>query len=98
MFWHGDDDGKADEAAAERTLRAYRAAGGPGRLGDERSFGTYVAGRLNFLHGQGTLALDHDADPRDRDWALAEVSDTLNRLPTLGMISRLTSLATAILD
>jgi hypothetical protein len=96
MFWHVGA-GRADEAAAERTLRAYRAAGGPGRLRDERSFGMYLAGRLNFLHGQATLALDPDADPADRDYASAEVSDTLARLPTLPMISRLTGLADAIL-
>jgi Ser/Thr protein kinase RdoA (MazF antagonist) len=39
MFWHGHDDGTADDAAARRTLAAYRAAGGPGRLRDEQSFG-----------------------------------------------------------
>jgi Ser/Thr protein kinase RdoA (MazF antagonist) len=96
MFWHVSD-GAAGEAAAERTLRAYRAAGGPGRLRDERAFGMYLAGRLNFLRGQATLALDPAAGTADRGYASAEVSDTLARLPTLPMISRLIALANAIL-
>jgi aminoglycoside phosphotransferase (APT) family kinase protein len=32
MFWHVYDDGTADDAAVRRTLAAYRAGGGPGRL------------------------------------------------------------------
>ncbi len=93
MFWHFDDGGAADDAAAVRTLRAYYAAGGPGRLRDERSFGMYVAGRLNFLHGQASLALNPDASPEDREYASLEVSDTLARLPTVALIRRLAGLA-----
>ena len=93
MFWHGDIAGTADEAAAARTLRAYCAAGGPGRLRDERSFGMYLAGRLNFLHGQASLALDPSTSPEDREYASAEVSDTLARLPTLTLLRRLVSVA-----
>jgi aminoglycoside phosphotransferase (APT) family kinase protein len=57
MFWHGHDDGTADDAAVQRTLAAYRAAGGPGRLRDEQSFGMYIACRLNFLEAQASVAL-----------------------------------------
>ena len=89
MFWHADDAGAVDEAAIAGTLRAYYAAGGPGRLRDERSFSMYLAGRLNFLHGQASLALDPGTSPEDREYASAEVADTLARLPTLGLISRL---------
>jgi Ser/Thr protein kinase RdoA (MazF antagonist) len=93
MFWHLDDRGTADEAAVERTLRGYYAAGGPGRLRDERSFGMYLAGRLNFLHSQASLALDPNTTAEDRSYASAEVSDTLARLPTGPLISRLLQVA-----
>ncbi len=93
MFWHGDDAGSADEAAAARTLRGYYAAGGQGRLSDEQPFGMYLAGRLNFLHGQASLALDPSTSPEDREYASAEVSDTLARLPTLTLLSRLLRLS-----
>ena len=97
MFWHGHDDGTADDAAVQRTLAAYRAAGGPGQLRDEQSFGMYIACRLNFLENQASVALDPGAAPEHRAWASSEIADTLARLPAPGLISHLTSLATAIL-
>ena len=97
MFWHGRDDGTADDAAVQRTLAAYRAGGGPGRLRDEQSFGMYLAGRLNFLASQASVALDPGAAPEHRAYASSEISDTLARLPAPSLISHLTSLATAIL-
>ena len=93
MFWHGRDDGTVDDAAVQRTLAAYRAAGGPGRLCDEQSFGMYIAGRLNFLEAQASVALDPGAAPEHRAYASSEISDTLARLPMPGLISHLTSLA-----
>jgi Ser/Thr protein kinase RdoA (MazF antagonist) len=93
MFWRGDAAGTAGQGAAARTLRAYYAAGGPGRLRDERSFSMYLAGRLNFLHGQASLALDRGTSPEDRAYACAEVSDTLARLPTLTLLRRLVRVA-----
>jgi aminoglycoside phosphotransferase (APT) family kinase protein len=93
VFWHVDDAGQADDAAVARTLAAYQAAGGPGRLRDERSFGMYIAGRLNFLHGQASVALDPSAAPEHRQYAASEVSDTLARLPTVRLISHLISVA-----
>ena len=94
MFWHVHDAGSADGQAVERTLRAYYAACGQGRLRDEQSFGMYLAGRLNFLHGQASLALEPGTSALDRDYASAEVSDTLARLPTISLISGLVSIAT----
>lgn len=93
MFWHVDDRGNADDAAVERTLAAYRAAGGPGRLRDEQSFGMYIAGRLNFLHAQASVALDPCTAPEHRQYASTEISDALARLPALSLISHLISLA-----
>ena len=63
MFWQVHDDGTADDAAVQRTLAAYRAGGGPGRLRDEQSFGMYIACRLNFLEAQASVALDPGAAP-----------------------------------
>ncbi len=97
MFWHVRDDGTADDAAAQRTLAAYRAGGGPGRLRDEQSFGMYIACRLNFLQAQASVALDPGAAPEHRAYASSEISDTLARLPAPSLISHLTSLAAATL-
>jgi Ser/Thr protein kinase RdoA (MazF antagonist) len=92
-FWHLDEAGQVDEKAVRRTLAAYDAAGGPGRLRDERAFGMYVAGRLNFLHAQAELALDQNASPENRRHAAFEVSDTLARLPAPFLLGRLIGLA-----
>jgi Ser/Thr protein kinase RdoA (MazF antagonist) len=98
MFWHGDDDGTADDAAVQRTLAAYCAGGGPGQLRGEQAFGMYIAGRLNFLKAQAGVALDPGAAGEHRAYAADEISDTLARLPAPSLISHLTSLAAAILD
>jgi hypothetical protein len=97
MFWHVRDDGTVDDAAVRRTLAAYRAAGGPGQLRDEQSFGLYIAGRLHFLQAQASVALDPGAAPGHRAYAASEISDTLARLPAPTLISHLTSLAAATL-
>jgi Ser/Thr protein kinase RdoA (MazF antagonist) len=91
-FWHLDSAGRPDEKAIERTLAAYYAADGPGRLHDERAFAMYIAGRLNFLHGQARQALDQDASPANRRHAAIEISDTLARLPTPRLIGHLIDL------
>ena len=97
MFWHGNDDGTADDAAVQRTLAAYRTAGGPGRLRDEQSFGMYIACRLNFLEAQASVALDPGAAAEHRAYAAREIADTLARLPAPSLISHLTGLAAATL-
>ncbi len=94
--WHVRD-GQADSGAVERTLDAYRAAGGQGRLPDERSFGMHIACRLNFLQAQAGVALDPATAPEHRQYAAAEVSDTLTRLPTAALIAQLIGQAALIL-
>jgi aminoglycoside phosphotransferase (APT) family kinase protein len=96
MFWHLHDDGTADDAAIQRTLAAYRAAGGPGQIRDERSFGMYLASRLNFLYDQATVALDPSTAAEHRRYARAELSGTLAQLPTLSLIRHLISLSGSI--
>jgi Ser/Thr protein kinase RdoA (MazF antagonist) len=91
-FWHLDAAGQPDDQAIRRTLAAYRAADGPGRLRDERAFGMYIAGRLNFLHSQARLALDQDASPANRRHAAIEISETLARLPAPDLIGHLIDL------
>lgn len=98
MFWHGRDDGTADQAAVQRTLAACRAGGGPGRLRDQQAFGMYIACRLNFLQDQASVALDPGAAPGHRAYASSEICDTLARLPAPSLISHLTSLAAATLS
>jgi aminoglycoside phosphotransferase (APT) family kinase protein len=90
--WHVDD-GKPDTGAVRRTLAAYQAAGGPGRIHDEQSFGMLIACTLNFLHAQAGVALDPNTAAGHRQHACAEISDTLARLPTPGLIAQLTNLA-----
>jgi Ser/Thr protein kinase RdoA (MazF antagonist) len=94
--WHVRD-GRADGAAVERTLDAYRAAGGQGRLRDERSFSMHIACLLNFLQAQAGVALDPASVPEHRQYASAEVADTLTRLPTATLIAQLIGQAALIL-
>jgi Ser/Thr protein kinase RdoA (MazF antagonist) len=90
--WHVHD-GAADPAAVRLTLEAYRAAGGPGAVTSELSFGMLIACTLNFLHAQASVALDPAAGAEHRAYAAAEVADTLTRLPTDGLMAQLISLA-----
>jgi hypothetical protein len=59
-------DGKPDAAAVRRTLAAYQAAGGPGRIRDEQSFAMLIACTLNFPHTQASVALDPNTESTDR--------------------------------
>ena len=70
------------------TLAAYQAVGEPGRIRDGQSFGM-----LNFLQSQAGVALDPHAAPGHRQHADDEISDTLARLPTPGLIAQLIDLA-----
>jgi Ser/Thr protein kinase RdoA (MazF antagonist) len=90
--WHVYD-GEPDAAAVRRTLAAYQAAGGPGRIRDEQSFAMLIACMLNFLPAQASVALDPQAAAGHRQYACAEISDTLDRLPTPRLIAQLIDLA-----
>jgi hypothetical protein len=52
----------------------------------------------NFLHSQASVALDPDAAPGHRQHACAEISDTLTRLPTPGLIAQLINLAAPLIN
>jgi hypothetical protein len=88
MFWHVHDDGTADEAAVQRTLTAYRAGGGPGRLRDEQSFGMSPC-RLNFLEARPAW---HRTRARPRTPGRVQRIDTSPGCHA-SLISRLISLA-----
>jgi Ser/Thr protein kinase RdoA (MazF antagonist) len=90
--WHVHD-GEPDAAAVRRTLAAYQAAGGPGRIRDEQSFAMLIACMFNFLQAQASVALDPHAAAGHRQYACAEISDTLGRLPTARLIAQLIDLA-----
>ena len=90
--WHVHD-GRPNAVAVRRTLAAYQAAGGPGRIRDEQSFAMLIACMLNFLQSQAGVALDPSAAAGHRQHACAEISDTLTRLPTPGLITQLINLA-----
>ena len=92
VAWHVHD-GKPNAAAVRSTLAAYPAAGGPGRIRDEQSFGMLIACMLNFLHSHASVALDPNAAAGHRQHAGDEISDTLARLPTPGLIAQLINLA-----
>jgi len=92
VAWHVHD-GQPDAAAVRRTVAAYQAAGGPGRIRDEQSFGMLIACMLNFLQSQAGVALDPHAAAEHRQHAGAEISDTLARLPTPGLMAQLIDLA-----
>lgn len=91
----GPVDGPADGAAVRRAVAAYRAAGGAGRLADERSFGMLIACRLNFLQAQLAVALDPAAAPEHRAYAEAEIAFSLGNLPAPAMMAELIALAAA---
>jgi Ser/Thr protein kinase RdoA (MazF antagonist) len=90
--WHVHD-GRPNAVAVRRTLAAYQAAGGPGRIRDEQSFAMLIACMLNFLQSQAGVALDPNTAAGHRQHACAEISDTLTRLPTPGLITQLINLA-----
>lgn len=92
LDWHVAD-GTADAAAVTRTVAAYRAVGGPGRLRDERSFGMVLAADLNFLLGQASRALDPAVAGEHRAFAVGEVRESLGRLPTPALLTELIALA-----
>ena len=52
-----------------------------------------IACTLNFLRTQAGVALDPHAAAEHRQHACAEISDTLARLPTPGLIAQLINLA-----
>ena len=52
-----------------------------------------IACTLNFLHSLASVALDLHAAAGHRQHARAEISDTLARLPTPGLIAQLINLA-----
>jgi hypothetical protein len=57
------------------------------------SFGMLIACMLNFLQSQADVALDPHAAAGHRQHADDEISDTLARLPTPGLIAQLIDLA-----
>jgi len=88
LDWHAHG-GEIDRAAVRETVHGYLAAGGPGRVRDERSFGMAIASRLNFLFVQAKAALDPDSEAAQRNFASAVAVSALRDFITPDLIKRL---------
>jgi Ser/Thr protein kinase RdoA (MazF antagonist) len=83
LLFHWFSDGTHCDIDAMRTLyQSYVREGGPGRIQELADFSMLIASRLNFLHKQVNIANDPDTEQRHRDWALREIDEALQILPT----------------
>ncbi len=78
--WFGDGDTNLD--AVGEMYRTYVHDGGPGRVTEPADFSMLIATRLNFLRLQTGIAIDPQAERRDREWAEGEIDEALRILPT----------------
>lgn len=76
------ENGTANADAIRALLSTYHQTGAPGRLRDVSVFGLVIASRLNFLIKQVRIALDRQAEPQHREWAVREIEEALSILPT----------------
>ena len=79
-------DGPADLDAMQALYTAYLGEGGPARITTAADFTMLVASRLNFLRRQVRIAADPEAAPEHREWAEAEIDESVRILPTPGQI------------
>ncbi|SOD62858.1 Phosphotransferase enzyme family protein [Streptomyces zhaozhouensis] len=86
-MWSGRQRPRAE--AARRLWRAYRDAGGPGRVRDLDSFSAFLAGTLNFLYVQARDAVNPELGARQRAFADAQVPAFLPDMPRSETLSRL---------
>ncbi|MGH3647467.1 MAG: MFS transporter [Micromonosporaceae bacterium] len=61
---------------------AYVREGGPARITEPADFSMLLASRLNFLLRQTRIATDPEAEQRHREWAVREIDEALQILPT----------------
>jgi hypothetical protein len=71
-----------------RVAGAYREAGGPAEIDGPGGFATGLAIWLNFLHGQGTAALDTELADQHRQFADRQVRSLLGSLPQLTILEQ----------
>ena len=91
--WHVDGD-RVDEDAVRATVTAYRAAGGPGRVGGAEDLALVLCTELNFLERQARAALDPRTGEDGRALAMADVDLSLRSyLPRPRTLSRVVELA-----
>jgi Ser/Thr protein kinase RdoA (MazF antagonist) len=89
-------DGDTDLDAVCEMYRRYVHDGGPGRVTEPADFSMLIATRLNFLRLQTGIAIDPQAEPRDREWAEREIDEGLRILPTPQQLADVLELTRAI--
>ncbi|MGH3860130.1 phosphotransferase enzyme family protein [Actinokineospora sp.] len=76
-------DGPTPDMPAMRAMyEAYVREDGQGRVTEQTDFSMLIAGRLNFLLKQTTIALDPQVELHHREWAEREIDEALRTLPT----------------
>ncbi|MCD9873197.1 phosphotransferase enzyme family protein [Streptomyces guryensis] len=85
--WSGRNRLNAD--SARRVVRAYVAAGGPGRIRDLDAFSTLVATSLNYIQVQAEAAVDPAKTVEQREFGKTEVARSLRSLPEPAVLGRL---------
>ncbi|MFW5418384.1 aminoglycoside phosphotransferase family protein [Nocardiopsis sp. CNT-189] len=92
MDWHHGAGG-LDEGGVRGTLEAYRAAGGPASVRAPEDFGMHLAALLNYVHVQALGERNPGLPDDERRYALAQVEESLPRLPAPGVLERVMELA-----
>ncbi|MFD3502003.1 phosphotransferase enzyme family protein [Streptomyces sp. NPDC058676] len=85
--WAGGNDFHA--ASAQRLVRAYQDAEGPGVLKGLDSFSMLFATDLNYVRVQAECAVDPTVTAEQREFAGDQVVASLRKLPDLAAVSRL---------
>ncbi|WP_369241123.1 phosphotransferase enzyme family protein [Streptomyces sp. R21] len=92
--WSGGSEANTD--SARRLMRAYRRAGGRAAVKGPDSFSMLFATDLNYVRVQAECAIDPAVTPAQREFAGNQVVTTLNSLPDLSAIARLTAAVEAV--
>lgn len=79
--WHVHD-GVVHREDVRRTVRAYRAAGGPGTVDSLPAFSLRLANDLNYIHDEILTALGDDLGPDMRRYAEKEAAHFIATAPT----------------
>lgn len=87
------DGSRPDRPALATAAEAYRAAGGPGRIGGLADFTMAAATGLNFLRHQLTVARAPHTTADDRDYAQWEIGESLAHLPSVSTLQAIAAAA-----
>ncbi|MGW0230945.1 phosphotransferase enzyme family protein [Actinopolymorpha singaporensis] len=82
-------EGVVDAGRVREFLRAYRLAGGHGRVTGMESFSANLAGYLNYVAAQASFSLDHEQAPDMREYADREATGALANPSTTEMFGEM---------